>query len=237
LPARGTASPNGLAVFLERAVREALLVAQLHAAQVEHAVLHGASHALPLAAVRAVIERGDDAEREVQARPRVADLRACHERKAVAEPGGRGGAAGTLRDVLVHLAVLVRPRPEALDRGVDHARVELVDALPGEAHAVERARREVLDQHVAALHQPLEDVHALLVLAVDGDRPLVVVQHREVEAVGIGDVTQLLARDVARAGALHLDDVRAEPRKQLRARRSRLNMREIQDAHAVECLA
>jgi hypothetical protein len=54
LPARGTALPNGnalaeLAVFLQGAVREALLVAHLDARQVEHAVLHGAGDALALA--------------------------------------------------------------------------------------------------------------------------------------------------------------------------------------------
>ncbi|GCC46453.1 hypothetical protein chiPu_0030492, partial [Chiloscyllium punctatum] len=94
-----------LAVFLERAVGEALLVAQLDARQVQHAVLHRRGDALALAGMGAMIERGDDAEREVEAGARVADLRAGDERQAVAEAGGRGGAAGALRDVLVDLAV------------------------------------------------------------------------------------------------------------------------------------
>src|SRR5207302_8329013 len=112
-------------------------------------------------------------EREVQAGAGVADLRARHERRALAEAGGRGGAAGALRDVLVDLAVLVRAGAETLDRSDDHARVELVDVLPGQPHAVERAGREVLNEHVAIPDQTVEDLLALGVLAVDGDRALV----------------------------------------------------------------
>src|SRR3954466_7013264 len=103
-------------------------------------------------------------------------------RRAVVEAGGGRGAAGALRDVLVHLAVLVRAGAEALDRRHDHARVDLLDLLPGEAHAIERAGREVLHQHVALLDQRGEDLLALGILGVDRDRALVVVQHREVQA-------------------------------------------------------
>src|SRR5437870_5077044 len=48
-----------LAVFLQRPVREALLVAQLDAAEVEHPVLHGAEHALAAAGAVALVERRD----------------------------------------------------------------------------------------------------------------------------------------------------------------------------------
>ena len=65
------------------------------------------------------------------------------------------------------------------------------------------------------------------------DRALVVVQHREVEAVHAGDVAQLAARGVAFAGALDLDHVGAEPCQQLRAGRARLHVREIENADAV----
>ena len=46
-----------LAVFGERPVLEALLVAQLDAGEVEHAVLHGAQHALAAAGAHALVER------------------------------------------------------------------------------------------------------------------------------------------------------------------------------------
>jgi hypothetical protein len=69
-----------------------------------------------------------------------------------------------LGDVLVNLAILVGAGPEALHRGNDHARVELVDVLPGEAHAIERSRRKIFNQHVAMLDQPFKNLLALAIL-------------------------------------------------------------------------
>src|SRR5262244_2361011 len=226
-----------LAVFGQRSVRQALLIAQLDAREVEHAVLHGAEHALPAAGADALIERADDAESEVQTGAAVADLRAGDERRTLAEAGGGGGAARALRDVLVDLAILVGAGAEALDRGHDHARIGLVDVLPGQPHAVERAGREILHQHVAMLDQPIEDFLALGMLGVDGDRTLVAVEHGEIEAVGAFDVAQLATRDIAHAGPLDLDHVGAHIGEQLRAGRARLHVGEIEDAHAVERLA
>jgi hypothetical protein len=156
------------------------------------------------------------------------------QRRPVAEAGGRGRAAGTLRHVLIDLAVLVRARAKALHRGDDHARVELVDVLPGQSHAVERARGKVLHQHVAFLDQAVEDFFALRVLAVDGDRALATVEHGEIEAVLPLHVAQLAARDVADAGPLHLDAIRAHIGEQLRTGRTRLHMGEVEDFYAFE---
>src|SRR4029077_7085664 len=153
-----------LAVFGERAVGEALLVAQFHAREVEHAVLHGAEHLLAAAGAQALIERADDAEPEMQAGAAVTDLRAGDQRRSIAEAGGRGGTAGALRDVLIDLAVLVGARAKALHRGDDHARIELVDMLPGQPHAVERAGSEIFPQPVAFLAQGVEVSLALRVL-------------------------------------------------------------------------
>ena len=80
LPARGTASTNlpfgycGYSSITLRAV-EALLVAQLDAAQVEHAVLHRGQHLLAAAGRLALVERRDDAERQMQ--PRAASRRSA----------------------------------------------------------------------------------------------------------------------------------------------------------------
>jgi hypothetical protein len=167
----------------------------------------------------------------------IADLRAGDERRTFTKSRRRRRAAGALRDVFVDLAFFVRAGTKALHRRHDHARVELVDVLPGEAHAIERARREVFDQHVARLHQPLEDFLALGMLGVDRDRSLVAVQHREVERIGALHVAQLRARDVADAGTFHLDAVRAHVGQQLRARGAGLDVGEIKNAHAIEGLA
>ena len=173
----------------------------------------------------------------MQAGAAIADLRAGHQRRALAEAGGRGGAAGALRDVLIDLAVLVGTRAKTLHRRDDHARVGLVDVLPGQAHAVERAGREILDQHVAMLDQALEDFLALGMLGVDRDRALVAVEHREIEAVLALHVAQLAAGDVADAGTLHLDAVGAHVAEELRAGRARLHVGEVEHLDAVERLA
>ena len=212
---------------------EALLIAQLHAAQVQHAILHRGEHLLPASGRVALVERRDDAKRQMQPGAAVADLRTGDQRRAIVESGRRRRAASALRDVLIHLAVLVRTGAEPLDRRDDHSRVERIDALPRKSHPIECARREVLDQHVAVLDQRLEDRLASRMLGVERDRAFVAIQHREVEAVDVRDVAELPARDVAGARALDLDDVGAEIAQQLRARRTRLHVREIQDLDSV----
>ncbi len=173
----------------------------------------------------------------MQAGARVADLRAGHQGRAVVESGRRRRSARALRDVLINLAVFVGSRTETLDRRDDHARIELLDPLPRKSHPVERAGREILHQHVALLHQRLQDLLALGILGVDGDRALVVVEHREIEAVDVGYVAQLAARDVSLARALDLDDVGAQPCQELRARRTRLHVGEIENVDSIQCLA
>src|SRR6185436_5201609 len=76
-----------LAVFLQGSVGEALLVAQFDAREVQDAVLHRSRNLLALAGHGALVECGDDAEREMQPGAAVADLRAGDERQAVAEAG------------------------------------------------------------------------------------------------------------------------------------------------------
>src|SRR5665213_1580963 len=116
----------------------------------------------------------------MQASARVADLRASDERRTIAKARRRRRAAGALRDILVDFAVLVRAGTKTLHRGDDHARIELMDVLEGKTHAVERAGREILDQHVAPLHQSIENFLAPRTLAIDGDRTLAAVENGEI---------------------------------------------------------
>ena len=112
--------------------------------------------------------------------------------------------------------------------------LSLVDVLEGQPHAVERAGRKILDQHVAILDQPIEDFLALGVFAVDRDRALAAIEHGEIKAVGALHVAELAARDVAAAGPFDLDHVGAHIGQKLRAGRPRLHVREVEDSHAVE---
>src|SRR5581483_10715533 len=199
------------------------LIAELHAAEIEHRILHRAGDALAAPGFFTLEQRRQNAGDQVDAGARVADLRAGDERHAIDLAGRRGGAAGALRDVLVDLAVLERTRTESLHRGVDHPRIDLLNLLPRKAHPIDRARRVVLDHHVAAFDEFGEDLLTRRGLRVEGDAALVRVQHREVEAVDAGEITKLAARRIAFAGTLDLDDVRPEPGENLRARGSRLH--------------
>src|SRR5258706_9302683 len=225
-----------LAVLLERAMSETLLIAQLDARQVEHAVLHGGGDLLPLTRHRALVKRGDNAERQMQASAAVADLRAGDQRQPVAKASGRSRAAGALRDVLIDLAVFVGAGAKSLDRRHDHFWIDALNLLPRKSHAIEHARAEIFHQHVAALDQCGQDFLALWILGVEGDRTLVVVEHGEVQAVDIWHILQLTARNIADARALDLDHIGAEPGQQLRAGRSRLDVGEIENANALERL-
>ena len=137
--ARGVAGArHEIAEFLVRDIRAAalsqpLLVAHLDPAEIQHRVGHRDLDALALAGALALIERGEDAGDHVDAGAAVADLRAGDGRRAVFPAGRAGRAAHALRDVLIGLAIDKRAGAEPLDRGVDDARVELLEALPGEA--------------------------------------------------------------------------------------------------------
>src|SRR5262249_39754879 len=103
--ARGVAGAwHRLAELAMRALRplrpvERLLGAQLDAAEMAHAVLHGAEYALSAPRAVPLIERGDDAERQMQAGAAVADLRAGDERRAVVKARGGSSTARALRHV------------------------------------------------------------------------------------------------------------------------------------------
>src|SRR6266403_136584 len=225
-----------LAVLRKRAMGEALLIAQLDAGEVEHAILHGSGDLLTLAGHRTLIKCSDDTERQIEPGAAVADLRAGDQRQAVAKAGGRSRAAGALRDVFIHFAVFVRTGAESLDRGHNQFWIDALNLLPRKSHAIEHAGAEILHQHVAFLHQRGEDFLALGILGVERDRALVVVEHGEIQAVDIRLVLQLTARDIANAWTLDLDHVGAEPCQQLRASRSRLDVRKIENANALQRL-
>src|SRR5881409_3666825 len=104
--------PNGTFGDAERAVGvlrvllqvadalEPLLVAELHAAEIQHRFLHGHEHPLALAGLLTLHEGGEDADQEVHAGVAVAERGAADRRRAVPEARRRGVAAGALGHVL-----------------------------------------------------------------------------------------------------------------------------------------
>src|SRR5205085_8734266 len=93
------------------------------------------------------------------------------------------------------------------------------------------------DQDIAGLDQRVEYFLALGLLGVERDGTLVVVEHREVQAVGGRDVSQLTPRRVAFTCTFDLYHIGTEPRQQLRASGAGLHMREIEYPNTLECLA
>ena len=104
-----------------------------------------------------------------------------------------------------------------------------------EPHPVEHAGREILHEHIADFDERVKDLHPLRVLGIERYRALIVVQHREIEAVHIRNIAELATRDVAGARPLHLDYIGPEPRQELRAGRPRLHMRKVEDSHPIQC--
>ena len=212
---------------------EPLLIAQFDATQIQHAILHRGEHFLSPARRVALIECRDDSQCEVQAGAAVADLCTGDERGTVVKPGRRRGTAGTLGDVLVDFALFVGSRAEPFHRSHDHLRVERLNPLPRKPHPIERPGRKVLHENITSLDELFQDFLARGALRVERDRALVVIEHREIQAVGIRDVAQLLARDVSGPRTLNLDHVSAKPGQQLSAGRPRLHVSEIENANAV----
>src|SRR5258707_14479589 len=163
----------------------------------------------------------------------VANLRAGHQGRTVIKSGGGRRAAGALRHVLVDLALLVGTGTEALDRGHDHARIQFLNALPRESHAVQGSGREIFHQNVAMLDQALQDLLAMIALRVERYGSLVVIEHREIQAVHIRQIAQLLAGDVSATGPLNFYDVGTEQAQQLRTDGPGLDVREIENADDV----
>src|SRR5262249_52741610 len=144
-----------------------------------------------LATPFAMKQGGKDSSYQMNAGPGIPDLGARNHRETIDLTGSRSRSAGALSDILVDFTILKRARPESLDRGIDHPRIDLLNLLPGKAHAIDRAGSVVLDHHVTFLDELSEDFLARFGLRVQRHASLVAVQHREIKAVGAGHVAQL----------------------------------------------
>ena len=178
--------------------------------------MHGHLDSLAFAGLLTADERGQDTDQEMHAGVAVTERRSADRRRTIPKAGRRGAAARALRHVVIDTDVLIRGAfAEALDRPENDTRVELLNVLPAKPHPVHRAGPEVLDQHVGLADQLLHDRLAFRRLGVQLKRPLVAVELREIQRVLIGDITQLMARNVANAWPLDFHYIGAEPRQHL----------------------
>ncbi len=169
----------------------------------------------------------------------VADIGAVDQRRAAGFAGDAHRAGGRLRHRLEAFVAAVRPvGAEALDRGKDRPRIELLDRVVAEPEPVHDTGAEVLGHDIGLLDQTAGNLLALRALQIDDGAALVAVEQQEKEAVDIRIVAvPQPARPVAALRVLDLDHIGAEPGQHLGAGRARLVVREIDDANAFECLA
>ena len=210
------------------------MVPQADAKEVGDRVLHRDLDVLSASRPVPLLERREDPDREVHAGAGVAYRGPEEGRRAVRPSGHAHRSPHRLRDGLEALEAAVgAPGAEALHGGVDEPRIELLQHLVAEAEPVERAGREVLHEHVGPGHQLLEQGLAVSGLEVQGEALLVGVQHQEEQALA-ARVGHVGARDVALPGRLELDYVGPQPSQDLGAGGSRLVVRHVDDADAVE---
>ncbi len=124
-----------------------------------------------------LVERDQDADREVQARGQIAHGNARPRGFGPWQAGDAHQPAHALRD-LVHAAP-VRVRAvlaEARDRAVDQTRVARVHDLPPEAELVLHRRPHVLDEDVGAIGHAQQRLNRAVGLQVELDRALVAME-------------------------------------------------------------
>src|ERR1700730_12114007 len=136
-----------------------------HAAAIMHdGILHRHLQPPALAGARAVEERADDAGRHQHAGAGVAGGRARLAGLAVALPGDAHRAARSLRDRIERQALLVRTAvAEALDLGINDARIDRADDIVAEPEPFDRTGREVLGEDIGLLYTLLGILGAALV--------------------------------------------------------------------------
>src|SRR5204862_2168417 len=117
------------------------------AAVVDDRLLHRDLDALTPAGGVALVERGGNPERQMDAGPGVAGVRAGLDRRPALLAGDRERAAGRLGDHVEAEELAVRAvLGEPFDLGVDDARIERADFLVAEAEPLDGTGREVLDE-------------------------------------------------------------------------------------------
>ena len=184
---------------------------------------------LPFAGLRAVLERGEDPDRRVEARHDVEDRHAAPVGRAVRITGQAHEAGQPLhQQVVARLRVL---RAESGDRGVDDRGIRPAHRGVVEAVLGEPARLEVLHQDVRAAGQLLRDGQIVRVREVEDDVVLVAVDRQVVRRV-VPAHRRLPAAGVITAGALHLDDGGAQVREHHRRVRAREHAGEVCDHDA-----
>ena len=186
---------------------------------------------LPYAAALSLPQRGQDAERDIEAAHQIADRHADLRRRPIGRARDAHQAAARLgHDVetrsIRERTVLTEPRR----RGVNDPRVHGADVVVGQAERAHRAGAQILDDDVRRRGEPQERLLALGRLQVEHDGTLESIQAQERRALAVDERSR---RTHGLAGdALDLDDVGAEIRELQRRERRRDEDADLEDANA-----
>ena len=201
--------------------------------EVEHGDLRLQQRGLhPLALARDVaLDEGDERTHGgVVAAGQVGDGDADAHRSLARQPGDRHQAAHALRDLVEARPIAVGTvLAEARQAHIDEARIDLAQRLVVEAEPVLHVGPVVLDQHVGAGRQLLQDGDAVGRLEVERDAALVAMQVEEVGTVARAAHHRVL---VALLRHLDLDHVGAPVGEVARRRRAGAGPRQIDHLEA-----
>ena len=143
-------------------------------------ILHGHIHHRAFASAFAAQQGADNACIEMDAAKNVAKCRACFQRRFTIVARDGDGASHRLHgDVHGQIVAVRAGAPEAGASRVDQARVDRSQRGAADAVLVQRARAEVLQQHVCFGGQLAQQLPAAFGFQVQRYRFLVAVQHHE----------------------------------------------------------
>jgi hypothetical protein len=112
-------------------------------------------------------KRGHDARVSVNAAHEIRDGDARAHRRAIGEAGDAHDARRRLHGQIHRQIGTIRPADAITGRGgIDHSRIHRMQHRPADAEAIHRSRREILQQHVGALHHVEQQRPALLRLQI-----------------------------------------------------------------------
>ena len=183
----------------------------------------------------ALVQRRDDRERRPDAGADVDQRDADPHRVPVGLAGDAHDPRRRLHQRVVARLGGERPvAPEGADRRVDEPRVARPERLRPEAEPLGRAGAQALHRHVRAVGEPQQRLEPLRRLQVERERALARVRGEEHDAAALEEPRAPVARLVAAAGMLDLDDVGAQRAEDLGGGRPGERARQVEHADAGE---
>ena len=201
----------------------------------EHRLVDRAVDHLAAAGALAVVDRHHCAERREGGGQRVADRDPGAARRGrrvaddIAQPAHRLADRAIARALRIGPGLAVARDPDHDDAGVDPG-----EAVIAEVPALHRAGAKILDQDVGLRGEAADDLLAVGLAGVHGDRFLVAREHREPELLAVRFLLPPFAHRIALAGLLQLDHLGAEIGQQLAAERPGDELAHLQNPQIVE---